>query len=166
MKEYQELLKREILMDDILKLVEKPVRKISKFDTKAMDEKIRSIEEEMMKIKDQIEHLTEFTVNWFRNLKKKYGKDFPRRTEITNFESIAVTKVVHNNAKLYANMAEGFVGIGLKKDDNGEFICECSDLSEIIFLQISNNYEDQESFLCFCSCSNCFCHGIMPVRTC
>ena len=140
MKEYQELLKREILMDDILKLVEKPVRKISKFDTKAMDEKIRSIEEEMMKIKDQIEHLTEFTVNWFRNLKKKYGKDFPRRTEITNFESIAVTKVVHNNAKLYANMAEGFVGIGLKKDDNGEFICECSDLSEIIVINKEGRY--------------------------
>ena len=140
MKEYQELLKREILMDDILKLVEKPVRKISKFDTKAMDEKIRSIEEEMMKIKDQIEHLTEFTVNWFRNLKKKYGKDFPRRTEITNFESIAVTKVVHNNAKLYANMAEGFVGIGLKKDDNGEFICECSDLSEIIVINKEGKY--------------------------
>ena len=140
MKEYQELLKREILMDDILKLVEKPVRKISKFDTKAMDEKIRSIEEEMMKIKDQIEHLTEFTVNWFRNLKKKYGKDFLRRTEITNFESIAVTKVVHNNAKLYANMAEGFVGIGLKKDDNGEFICECSDLSEIIVINKEGKY--------------------------
>ncbi len=140
MKEYQELLKREIVMDDILKLVEKPVRKISKFDTKAMDEKIRSIEEEMMKIKDQIEHLTEFTVNWFRNLKKKYGKDFPRRTEITNFESIAVTKVVHNNAKLYANMAEGFVGIGLKKDDNGEFICECSDLSEIIVINKEGKY--------------------------
>ncbi|MDD5951404.1 MAG: DNA gyrase/topoisomerase IV subunit A, partial [Bacteroidales bacterium] len=140
MKEYQELLKREIVMDDILKLVEKPVRKISKFDTKAMDEKVRSIEEEMMKIKDQIEHLTEFTVNWFRNLKKKYGKDFPRRTEITNFESIAVTKVVHNNAKLYANMAEGFVGIGLKKDDNGEFICECSDLSEIIVINKEGKY--------------------------
>ena len=140
MKEYQELLKREIVMDDILKLVEKPVRKISKFDTKAMDEKIRSIEEEMMKIKDQIEHLTEFTVNWFRNLKKKYGKDFPRRTEITNFESIAVTKVVHNNAKLYANMTEGFVGIGLKKDDNGEFICECSDLSEIIVINKEGKY--------------------------
>lgn len=140
MKTYQDLFQREIVRDDILKLVEKPVRKISKFDTKAMDEKIRSIEEEMKDIRNKIEHLTKFTVNWFSNLRKKYGKDFPRLTELTGFETIAVTKVVNNNAKLSANMEEGFVGIGLKKDDNAQFICDCSDLSEIIVIGKDGKY--------------------------
>lgn len=140
MKEYQSLLSREIVMDDILKLVEKPVRKISKFDTKAIDEKLRSIEEQMSSVKNDIEHITDFTIDWFKSLKKKYGKDFPRLTEISNFETIAVTKVVNNNAKLYANLAAGFVGIGLKKDDGGEYLCDCSDLSEIIVMSKDGKY--------------------------
>ncbi len=140
MKEFQAEVRREIVMDDILKLVEKPVRKISKFDTKAIDEKIRSLEEQMADIKDKLEHLTEYTIEWFKGLKKKYGKDFPRLTEITSFETIAATKVVNNNAKLYANLAEGFVGIGLKKDDNGEYISDCSDLSEIVVIGKDGKY--------------------------
>ncbi len=140
MKEYQDMLTREIVMDDILKLVEKPVRKISKFDTKAIDEKIRSIEQEIADVRDKIAHITRYTIDWFKGLKKKYGKAFPRLTEITSFESIAVTKVVNNNAKLYANKAEGFVGIGLKRDDNGEYICDCSDLSEIIVIRKDGKY--------------------------
>ena len=140
MLEYQHLLKREIVMEDIHKLVEKPVRKISKFDTKAVDEKLRGIEDEMDEVKNHLEHLTEFTINYFKNLKKKYGKDYPRLTELTGFESIAVTKVVSNNAKLYANKAEGFVGIALKKEDNAEFICDCSDLSEIIVIHKTGKY--------------------------
>ena len=140
MKEYQDLLTREIVIDDILKLVEKPVRKISKFDTKAIDEKIRSIEGEIADVKDKIAHITRYTIDWFKGLKKKYGKDFPRLTEITSFETIAATKVVNNNAKLYANKAEGFVGIGLKRDDNGEYICDCSDLSEIIVIGKDGKY--------------------------
>ena len=140
MKEYQDLLTREIVMDDILKLVEKPVRKISKFDTKAIDEKIRGIEHDINDVKDKIAHITRYTIDWFKGLKKKYGKDFPRLTEITSFETIAATKVVNNNAKLYANKAEGFVGIGLKRDDNGEYICDCSDLSEIIVIGKDGKY--------------------------
>ena len=140
MNKYQPMLKREITMEDIHKLVEKPVRKISKFDVKAVDEKLRGIEAEMDEVKNHLEHLTEYTINYFKNLKKKYGKDYPRQTELTGFESIAVTKVVSNNAKLYANKAEGFVGIALKKDDNGEFICDCSDLSEIIVIHKDGRY--------------------------
>ena len=140
MKEYQDLFSREIVMDDILKLVEKPVRKISKFDTKAIDEKIRGIEQDIDDVKDKIQHITRYTIDWFKGLKKKYGKAFPRLTEITNFETIAATKVVNNNAKLYANKAEGFVGIGLKRDDNGEYICDCSDLSEIIVINKEGKY--------------------------
>ncbi|MCR5132486.1 MAG: DNA gyrase/topoisomerase IV subunit A, partial [Bacteroidales bacterium] len=132
MKNYQDLLRREIVMEDIHKLVEKPVRKISKFDTKAMDEKILAIEAEMEKVRDNIENITRYTIDWFKGLKQKYGKPFKRLTEISAFETIAVTKVVSNNAKLYANYAEGFVGLNLKKDDNGELVSECSDLSEIL----------------------------------
>ncbi|MBR5404239.1 MAG: DNA gyrase/topoisomerase IV subunit A, partial [Bacteroidales bacterium] len=133
MLQYQDLLHRPIVMEDILKLVEKPVRKISKFDTKALDEKIYAIEDQMREVKDHLEHITEFTIDWFRSLKKKYGAAWPRLTEISSLENITVTKVVSNNAKLYANLEEGFVGIGLKRDE-GEYVCECSDLSEIIVI--------------------------------
>lgn len=140
MKTYQDVLRREILMEDIERLVEKPVRKISKFDTKAIDEKIAAIEAEMETIKNNIEHITEYTIDWFKMLKAKYGKPFVRQTEITAFESIAVTKVVSNNAKLYANYEEGFVGLNLKKDDNGTYICDCSDLSEVIVIGKDGKY--------------------------
>ena len=140
MMKYQNLLQRPILMEDINKLVEKPVRKISKFDTKAVDEKLKGIEAEMAEVQNHLEHLTEFTINYFKNLKKKYGKDYPRLTELTNFESIEATRVVNNNAKLYANKEEGFVGTGLKKEDNAEFICDCSDLSEIIVIHKDGKY--------------------------
>ena len=134
MLQYQDLLHREITMDDILKLVEKPVRKISKFDTKALDEKIYAIEDQMRDVQDKLDHITQYTIDWFRGIKKKYGAAWPRLTEISSLENITVTKVVSNNAKLYANLAEGFVGIGLKKDDGAELIGECSDLSEIIVI--------------------------------
>ena len=140
MKQYQDLFHREIVMEDILKLVEKPVRKISKFDTKAIDEKILALEEQMAAVRDNIEHIDRYTIDWFKALKKKYGKDYPRRTELTGFETIAATKVINNNAKLYANLAEGFVGIGLKRDDGGEFISDCSDLSEVIVIGRDGKY--------------------------
>ena len=139
MKEFQSQLVREIKMEDILKLVEKPVRKISKFDTKVIDEKILEIEKELNVVKEHLANLTQYTVDFFRNIKSKYGKDFPRRTEITGFETITATKVVSNNAKLYANMEEGFVGMGLKKNE-GDFICDCSDMSEIIVISKDGRY--------------------------
>jgi len=141
MLEYQHLLARPIIMEDINRLVEKPVRKISKFDVKAVEEKLRGLEAEMEEVKNHLEHIVEFTINYFKNLKKKYGKDYPRLTELTGFESIAVTKVVSNNAKLYANKEEGFVGIALKKEDNAEYICDCSDLSEIIVIHKDGKYK-------------------------
>lgn len=140
MKQYQDLFRREILPEDIQKLVEKPVRKISKFDTKALDEKILALERQMDAVRDDIAHIDRYAIDWFKALKKKYGKDFPRRTELTGFETITATKVINNNAKLYANLAEGFVGIGLKRDDGGEFICDCSDLSEIIVIGKDGKY--------------------------
>ena len=140
MKQYQDLFRREIVMEDIHKLVEKPVRKISRFDTKALDEKILALEDQMGAVRDDIAHIDRYTIDWFKSLKKKYGGDFPRRTELTGFETITATKVINNNAKLQANLAEGFVGIGLKRDDGGEFICDCSDLSEIIVIGRDGKY--------------------------
>ena len=140
MLKYQGLLKRPIVMEDINRLVEKPVCKISKFDVKAVDEKLRGIEDEMEEVQNHLDHLTDYTINYFRNLKKKYGKAYPRLTELVEFENIESTRVVSNNAKLYANKAEGFVGIALKKEDNAEFICDCSDLSEIIVIHKDGKY--------------------------
>ena len=138
---WRDRLKRDIVMEDIDRLVEKPVRKISKFDAKALDIKIKGLEDTMAKVKKDLANITGYTIDWFSSLGKKYGKDYPRLTEITSFETIAATKVVNNNAKLMANLEAGFVGIGLKKDDGGEFICECSDLSEIIVIGKDGRYK-------------------------
>lgn len=140
MKKYQDVVKRPIIMEDIHKLVEKPVRKISKFDVKVVEEKILALETEMQKVQYNLDHLTDFTIDYFRNIKKKYGKNYPRKTELTSFESIETTKVVSNNAKLYANKEEGFVGINLNKADNGEYICDCSDMDEIIIIRKDGKY--------------------------
>ena len=140
MKDFQDQLRREIVMEDIHRLVDKPVRKISKFDVKAVEEKISGLEEQMKDVQDNIDNITAYTIEWFKGLKKKYGKDFPRLTELTGFETIAATKVINNNAKLSANLAEGFVGIGLKRDDGGTYICDCSDLSEIIVIGKDGKY--------------------------
>lgn len=140
MRSYEEQLRREIVMEDIDKLVDKPVRKLSKFDTKVLDEKIKALDKEMEKVKDDIEHIVDFTIKWFRRLKEKYGDLYPRRTELTGFETIDANKVVNNNAKLYVNLAEGFVGTALKKDDGVQFICECSDLSEVLVISKNGSY--------------------------
>ncbi len=140
MKEFENSLKRQITPEDIDHLVDKPVRKLSKFDTKAIDEKILSIEKEMQEIRNNIERIVDYTIDWFRHLKQTYGKDFPRHTELTGFESIAANKVISNNAKLYANYAEGFVGMNLKKDDGVQFICDCSDLSEVIIIRRNGEF--------------------------
>ena len=140
MQEYRDRLRRDILMEDIDRLVEKPVRKISRFDVKAIEDKIAGLEEQMAAVQADIDNITGYTIEWFKALKKKYGKDFPRQTELTGFETIAATKVINNNAKLSANLAEGFVGIGLKRDDAGTYICDCSDLSEIIVIGKDGKY--------------------------
>ena len=140
MLEFQHLVHRPIVMEDILKLVEKPVRKISKFDVKAVDEKIAKLEEEMKVVKYNLAHLVEYAIAYFEKLKKKYGQRYPRLTEISNFETIEATKVVVANAKLYVNRSEGFVGTDLKKDENAEYLCECSDIDDIIVFLKDGKY--------------------------
>ena len=120
---------REITRDDILKLLEIKMQRILKYNKDKADELLLKIKAELAEIEDDLAHMVDVTVNWFEFLKKKYGKAHPRKTEIRNFDTIEVTKVVEANQKLYINRQEGFVGTGLKKD---EFVCNCSDLDDII----------------------------------
>lgn len=140
MKKYQHLLRREITSEDILKLVDKPVRKISKFDIKAAEEKIRGLDADIEEVKNNLEHLTEYTVRYFQQLKKKYGAGFPRHTEITAFEQIHAEKAVAANAKLYINREDGFVGLDQKKIENAEYVCDCSDIADIVVFLKNGTY--------------------------
>ena len=140
MLEFQNLVLRPIIMDDILKLVEKPVRKISKFDVKVVDEKIAKLEAEMKVVKNNLANLVAYAIDYFRKLKKKYGDKYPRLTEISNFETIEAVKVAVANAKLYVNREEGFIGTDLKKDENAEYVCECSDIDDIIVFLKNGKY--------------------------
>ncbi len=140
MLKFQRLVHRPIIMDDILKLVEKPVRKISKFDVKEVEEKLARLEEEMKEVQNHLNTLTAYTIAYFNSLKEKYGSKYPRMSEICSFETIEATKVVINNAKLYVNRTEGFVGMDLKKDENAECVCDCSDIDDIIVFLKDGKY--------------------------
>lgn len=126
---FRSRLRREITKDDLVKLTEKPVRKISKFDIKKADEHIKGVEDEMVQVKYNIAHIIDYAIDYFKRIKKQYGKDYVRMTEIRNFENIEATKVVVRNEKLYVNREDGFVGYGLKKD---EYVSECSDIDDFI----------------------------------
>lgn len=140
MNKYQKLVRRPITSADIAKLVEKPVRKISRFDIKAAEEKIRGIEADIEEVRNNLEHLTEYTIRYFQQLKRKYGSRYPRKTEITTFEDIQAAKVVTLNAKLYANKADGFIGTDARKIDGAEYICDCSDIAEIVVFRKDGKY--------------------------
>ena len=137
LKPFKKLLRRVVTRDDIVKLTEIKIKRISKYDAFKADEHIKSIEEELKKVLYHIEHIIPYSIEYFKNIKKKYGKDRDRKTEIRSFDTIEVTKVVVNNVKLYANKKEGFVGTSLKKD---EFICECSDIDDIIVFLRDGRY--------------------------
>lgn len=122
-------LKRDITEEDIVKLTEIRIKKISKYNQFKAEELIAELESMLQEIQHHIEHLTEYTINYFRDLLQKYGKGRERRTEIMTFDTIQATEVVANNAKLYVNRSEGFIGSGLKKD---ELIGECSDIDDVI----------------------------------
>ena len=126
---YKKMFYREITKDDIVRLTEIKIKRISKFDSFKADELIKRIEEEIKEVKHHIENLTDYAVDYYKNLKKKYGEGKERKTEIRTFENIVAAKVAVANAKLYVNREEGFAGHGLKKD---EFVCDCSDIDDII----------------------------------
>lgn len=120
---------REITREDILKLLEIKMQRILKYNKDKADDLLMKIKAELAEIENDLAHMNDVTINWFEYLKGKYGKFHPRKTEIRNFDTIEVTKVVEANQKLFINRQEGFVGTGLKKD---EFVCNCSDLDDII----------------------------------
>ena len=129
---YRKLFKKEITRDDVLKLCEKPVRKISKFDIKKADEDLARIEIDIDDTRNHLDHLTEYAIAYFRHILDKYGKGRERRTEIRNFEDIQAVAVAVANEKLYVNRLTGFAGYGLKRDDGAEVVCECSKMDDII----------------------------------
>ncbi|MDR1757766.1 MAG: DNA gyrase/topoisomerase IV subunit A [Bacteroidales bacterium] len=129
---YRSLFRMEISREDVLKLCDKPVRKISKFDIKKAEEQITDIEVNMEEVKNHLEHITDYAINYFKQLKKKYGKGRERQTELKFFDTIAANAVAVANQKLYVDKKEGFVGTNLKKDDNVEYVCDCSDIDDII----------------------------------
>ena len=125
-------LKRPVTEDDIVRLTEIKIKRISKFDSYKADEHIESLEEQLKEVEYHLAHLTEFTIDYYKNLKKKYGAGRERKTEIRTFDTIEAAKVVVANKKLYVNRAEGFAGWGIKND---EFVTECSDIDDIIIFR-------------------------------
>src|SRR6185436_17741796 len=126
---FKKKLKREITREDILKLTEKPVRRIYKLDIDELNEQIKGIEGDIKQVKHDLNNLIDYAVAYFENLQKKYGNGRERKTEIKQFEIIEAKSVAIANTKLYVNREEGFIGTGLKKD---ELLFECSDLDDII----------------------------------
>jgi len=126
---FKKLLRREISKEDIVKLTEKPVRRIYRLDIDQLNEQIKALEADIKQVLFDLDHLTEFTVAYYENLLKKYGKGRERKTEIKQFDVIQAKTVAIANIKLYANYADGFVGTGLKKD---ELITEVSELDDVI----------------------------------
>lgn len=126
---FKKKLRRAITREDIIKLTEKPVRRIYKLDIAELDAQIKGLEAEIKQVNYDLEHLIDYAVAYYENLLKKFGKGRERKTEIKTFEAIQAKQVAIANAKLYVNRSEGFIGSGLKKD---EFIADCSDLDDVI----------------------------------
>ncbi|MDN5306106.1 MAG: topoisomerase subunit, partial [Bacteroidota bacterium] len=129
---------RTIVRDDILRLMEIKMGRILKFNSDKADEQIARLREEIEEIDHNLNNLVDYTIAWYLSLKDKYGKNFPRKTEIRNFENIEAVKVAEANEKLYINREEGFIGTGLKKD---EFVCNCSDIDDIIIFFKDGKYK-------------------------
>ncbi|MEN8118021.1 MAG: DNA gyrase/topoisomerase IV subunit A [Bacteroidota bacterium] len=130
-------LKRDITRDDILKLMEIRMARILKFNKDKANDHLKSIEDEIAKVENNIKNIIPYTIKWFQHLKTKYGKGRDRRTEIRNFENIVATKVVVKNEKLYVDRKEGFMGTSLRKS---EFVCDCSDIDDIIVFRRDGSY--------------------------
>ncbi len=130
-------LKREITRDDILKLMEIRMARILKFNKDKANDHLLAIEDEIAAVEKNIENIVPFTIKWFVHLKTKYGKGRDRKTEIRSFENIVASKVVVRNEKLYIDRKEGFIGTSLKKS---EFICDCSDIDDIIIFRRDGSY--------------------------
>ena len=134
---FKKLLLREVTRDDIIKLTEIKIKRISKYDSKKSEEIIRGLEDEMKEVQNHLDNIIDFAINYFKQIRKKHGDGRDRKTEIRNLESIEATQVVVANQKLYADRQEGFIGTSLRKD---EFVCDCSDIDEIIVFLRDGRY--------------------------
>ena len=134
---FKSRLTREVTTEDIIRLTEIKIKRISRFDVKKADDHIKSLETELDEVRNHLSNIISYTVNYFRQIRKKYGKGRERKSEIRSFDTIQATKVVANNARLYINYKEGFIGTGLKKD---EFICDCSDIDDVIVIKKDGGY--------------------------
>lgn len=128
---------REVTKDDILRLMEIKMGRILKFNSDKAEEAIARMNEDIAEINNHLANIVEYTIQWYRMLKEKYGKNFPRRTELRNFDTIEAAKVVEANEKLYINREEGFIGTSLKKD---EFVACCSDIDDVIIFYRDGRY--------------------------
>jgi len=135
---FKKLFIREVETEDIERLMEIKMGRILKFNSDKADQHIANLNEQLEQVKHHLAHIVEYTISWFVGLKEKYGHLYPRKTEIRNFDTIEVTKVVEANQKLYFNREEGFIGTGLKKD---EFVCNCSDIDDIILIYKDGKYK-------------------------
>ncbi len=120
---------RTIQPEDYKKLIDKPMSSITRFDVKKADEQMKALENEIKEVNHHLKHLNDYAIAWFQKLKDKYGKGRERKTELRTFDRVEASQVALANVKLYVNRVDGFIGSGLKKD---EFVCDCSDLDEII----------------------------------
>ena len=134
---FKDLLRREVTREDIEKLTEIKMKRITKHDAFKADEHIKNIEAEIEQINFHLAHIIEYTIDYYKNIKKKYGKGRERQTEIRSFDNIEASKVVIANEKLYVNRKEGFFGTSLKKD---EFIDDCSDMDDVIVFLKNGKY--------------------------
>lgn len=137
LRPFVHLLRRDITVDDIGRLTEIKIKRISKYNAFKADEHIKGLESEMEEVQNHLDNLTDYTINFFNQIRKKYGNGKERKTELRGFDTIEAAAVAANNEKLYVSRAEGFVGTSLKKD---EFVCECSDLDDIIVFRENGNY--------------------------
>lgn len=129
---------REVTDEDIVRLFEIKMGRILKFNADKCDEQIAAFKARIDELNDHLAHLTDYTVAWFENLKKKYGEAFPRRTVIRSFDNIQAATVAEANEKLYINREEGFIGTGLKRD---EFLCNCSSIDDVIVFYKDGRYK-------------------------
>lgn len=136
---FKKVLRREVTRDDIVKLTELRFIRISKYDSAKADNQIKGIEEEMAQTAHHLDNLVDYTIAYYKRIKEKYGKGRERRTEIREFDSIEAAKVVVANAKLYVDRAGGFFGIGKAMKDD-EFVCDCSDIDEVIVFTSDGRY--------------------------
>lgn len=137
LKPFKKLLRRKVTDEDLVRLTEIKIKRISKYNAFKAEEQIKSIEEEMEEVKNHLDHIIDYSINYFKQIKKKYGKGRERKTEIRNFDTIQAANVAVANQKLYVNREEGFAGTSLRKD---EFVTDCSDIDDIIVFRADGTY--------------------------